>query len=638
MFLPAYNLKEGVFLATLLAFKQKLEKNRLFIIEISFALVFIIAVLLKSLYFQYTSEIMERPYVPSAYINMFLSTLSIVVFICFLVFIAFNKRRKTAFLIVNLLLSILLFADTINFRKYHTGLTISSFFEIQFGNFGSMGGFAKGLLKLTDLSYIIDFPFIVFGMIKLRRRVVKIHILKRAIVSLAIMIACSALFAVNNRTVDHSGFVYYKDSAIKYLGIYYYHYYDIHGYVKQKLKINSRLSKEDKATLVSFFKNKTTAVTAPEYKGIAQGKNLIIVQLESIQDFFINKKLNGHEITPNMNKLIKDSIYFSNFHYQIGSGNTSDAEFLTNNSLYPLRDSSVYYQYPSNKYESLPNILKSKGYNVYAFHAYKPGFWNRAEMYKAIGFNKFYSEKDFKQDEVIGIGISDTSLFRQSLAKIDKSKPFYSFMITLSSHFPFDYFGSKYSFGVGKYEGTTFGRYIKATNYVDNSIGELVKALKKEGLYDNTVLVIYGDHYGVARYQSEDLRDYLKTTNSDIDWFKYQKVPCILHYPGLKNGDIVATTGGQIDIMPTLANIMGFSAPHMLGKDLLNTKDGFAVLRNGSFYTDKYFYYSETDTAYDLDTKQPIDKSILADKLKKHLNELRISDMIIQNNALKKLK
>ncbi|HEX3029907.1 MAG TPA: LTA synthase family protein [Clostridia bacterium] len=625
-------------MANLLAFKHKLEKNRFILVEISFALVFIIAILLKSLYFQYTSEIMERPYIPSAYRSMLFSTLSIVVFISFLVFMIFNKRRKTAFLIVNFLLSLLLFADTINFRKYHTGLTLSSFFEIQFGNFGSMGGFAKGLLKFSDLSYIIDFPFIIFGMVKLRHRIVKIHILKRAIASLSIMIACSALFVVNDRTVDHSGFVYYKDSAIKYLGIYYYHYYDIQSYVKQKLKINSRLSKEDKTTLVSFFKNKSAVETAPKYKGIAKGKNLIIVQLESIQDFFINKKLNGHEITPNMNNLIKDSIYFSNFHYQIGSGNTSDAEFLTNNSLYPLRDSSVYYQYPANKYESLPNILKSKGYKAYAFHAYKPGFWNRAEMYKAIGFKKFYSEKDFKQNEVIGIGLSDTSLFHQSLAEIDKSKPFYSFMITLSSHFPFEYFGKNYSFDVGEYEGTTFGRYIKATNYVDNSIGELVKELKKEGLYNNTVLVIYGDHYGVARYQSEDLRKYLNITKSDIDWFKYQKIPCILHYPGLKNGDIVETTGGQIDIMPTLANIMGFSAPHMLGKDLLNTKDGFAVLRNGSFYTNKYFYYSVTDTAYDLDTKKPIDKSILADELEKHLNELRISDMIIQNNALKKLK
>ena len=171
------------------------------------------------------------------------------------------------------------------------------------------------------------------------------------------------------------------------------------------------------------------------------------MQLEAIQQFVIGTKFNGKEITPNLNKFINDSAYFENFYYQIGAGNTSDAEFLANTSLYPLNEGAVYFRFPANTYESTANLLKKQGYATYAAHANNPSFWNRMEMYKALGFDKFINSKSLVLDEFLGWGLSDMSFLKQSLNKIDVSRPFYGFFITLSSHYPFNYFEDYSGFG-----------------------------------------------------------------------------------------------------------------------------------------------------------------------------------------------
>jgi phosphoglycerol transferase MdoB-like AlkP superfamily enzyme len=422
-------------------------------------------------------------------------------------------------------------------------------------------------------------------------------------------------------------------------GLLYFHYYDIKGTIVEHFFTDRSLNDEEKQKLDEFFAEKRASSkgSSAKYKGIAEGKNLIVIQMEAIQQFLINTEYNGKEITPNLNKFINDSIYFDNFFYQVGAGNTSDAEFLTNNSLYPLKEGAVYFKYPYNTYESLPNILNSKGYNTYVFHANKPSYWNRNEMYKSVGFKNFISSSKFTQDDVIGWGLNDKSMFKQSLDKIDTSKPFYTFYITLSSHHPYSYFSDFDNFDVTGCNNEMAANYMKAANYVDEAIGEFFDMLKTKGLYDNSVIVIYGDHHAVMKDQTDVLTELTGFRFTDYNWTMQQKTPCFIHFPGMDKKGVNNIVCGEIDILPTIANLMGFEVPHAIGKDILNAENGYAVLRDSSVITDEFAFIASEEKVYDNNgNPTSLDKyeSVIAD----YQHELDISEIILKKNALKYYK
>lgn len=180
-------------------------------------------------------------------------------------------------------------------------------------------------------------------------------------------------------------------------------------------------------------------IEVKKYYRLAEGRNVIVIQVEALQDFVLNMRYNGQELTPNLNRLLKqDTLYFNRYYQQIGRGGTSDAEFVTQNSLYPSMDIYSYKKYVSNDFLGLPKVLKEKGYSTMAFHGYKPEFWNRSEIYPVLGFDRFISKQDYVNEEVIGWGVSDKSFFRQSSLYLLKTRqPFYAFLITLSSHHPY---------------------------------------------------------------------------------------------------------------------------------------------------------------------------------------------------------
>ena len=397
------------------------------------------------------------------------------------------------------------------------------------------------------------------------------------------------------------------------------------------------LTNEDKAAITELYKNKNSKPTGNKLNGVAKGKNLIVVQMEAIQHFVINRKIEGKEITPNLNKLIKDCLYFDNIYYQVSGGNTSDAEFLINTSMYPAKEGSVYHRFPENTYYSLASIMKEKGYDTYSLHGFEKYFWNRNEMYKALKFDTFYSQEDFVLDDFAGWDgqtLSDSSFFRQSLDKIDVSKPFYSFFITLSSHHPFNYF-EDCDFFVGEFEGTFIGNYLKAANYLDKCIGEFIDNLKQRGLYDNSLLVLYGDHSAVPKIESDGLMQLLGIEYNNPDWTKLQKVPVIIHYPQQEESEVISTIGGQIDILPTIANLMDFDVPYALGKDLINNDENYAILRNGSVVTKDFIYLSDLKEVYDYTSGKPMNMNLYTEEIKSYINELNISDTIINKNAFK---
>lgn len=614
-------------------------RPQLDVFGIIYTVLFVCSIVFKGVFLQFQNQINFKPLFSTTNIFMFVASMSFTLVLAALLTV-FHTKRRVLFFISNILMSVLLLSDALYLRYYNTIITIPVIYNARY--LGPVRESIMSLFRFSDIFYFLDIPvFAVMSFIFSKRAEQnKFPLLKRCVVAAVLMVVAFGSFKIAYSKNDMSE--YDNNYIVKNFGIGYFHYYDVKKYLKENYLRDKKLRTEEKNELTSFFeeKNKEKAALSNRFKGIAKGKNLIIVQMEALQHFVINSKMNGREITPNLNKLVKESLYFDNIYVQVAGGNTSDAEFMTNTSLYPAKEGAAYFRFATNEYNTIPKELKKEGYNSYALHAYGPAFWNRTEMYKAIGFDTFISSNDYVMDEYIGWGgwaLSDDSFFRQSLEKIDVTKPFYSFFITLSGHHPYSYFEDKQTFDVGKYDRTYFGNYIKAQNYADAALGRFIERLKEMGLYENSLIVIYGDHTGLPKTQAKELLEFLGVDDNKVDWIKLQKIPLLIHCPGVK-GETISTTGGQVDIFPMIANMMGFENYYALGKDLLNTEKGYAVLRNGSVLTDDYYYCSEDDTVYDLRSGEVLDKKDYEDEIQKYQKELQISDIILEKDALRKLK
>ena len=364
-----------------------------------------------------------------------------------------------------------------------------------------------------------------------------------------------------------------------------YHLFEFYDYLKEYTPTN--LSAKDKEDINTWFNKKAEILPDNQYKSLFKGKNLIIIQLESFENFVINQKVDGKEITPTLNKLINNSFYFNNYHEQTYNGTTSDAELLTNTSIFPIRKGSTFFRYGGNTYKnSLPNLMGNLGYGTLATHPDNGSYWNWYTSLKSMGFKKCMDASDFTIDDVIGLGLSDASYFRQLAPILEKQKqPFYSFSISLSSHTPYGIPDKDKNLRVtGNLSGTALGRYVESVNYTDKQLASFMKELDSKGLLDNSVIVFYGDHEGVHKFFGDEVRT---TRNIDDNWLNNDyKIPLIIYSKGMKP-QTISVTGGQADLLPTLGYLFGVNPKDYtyssMGRNLLNTNEDFAVLANRSF-------------------------------------------------------
>lgn len=532
-----------------------------------------------------------------------------------------RNRMLPALFIFDLLMTAVLLADIIYYRYYQDLLSVTVLLQV--GQAGTVVGSVGSLIKLTDIVLLADFftlfPFVFYNE---KQKSVSLRPVSEKIILLTVMLMLSG-----SMFWYYSWMAEYRDrfDLINNLGVLSYHLFDTGNFIRENVFGDEPMSKADELKVVNRFaasqKRPPGALT-----GIARGKNLIILQVEALQNFVINLSVNGQEITPNLNRLAGDSIYFKNFYTQTAQGNTSDAEFLTNTSLYPLGDRAVYLTYYKNKYQSLAGTLRETGYSTQVMHAFRESYWNRKFMYPALSFDKFISEKDYLQDEQIDWGLSDKSFLSQSAQMIKKTKqPFYTFLITLTSHFPYAFPPERKVLKLGEYEGTLAGEYLHAINYTDMAIGNFIEELKKLGVMDNSILVIYGDHFAMPENELSKVRDFVRLQADPA--VERLKSPLLIRIPGRKTAETLNIPGGQVDIFPTLANIMGIDNKRLfpMGRDLLNTKEGFVAFRDGSFIDGNNVYHNIKANA-DNDPGYRLAKS-----------ELRISDLIVKGNLISKL-
>lgn len=384
------------------------------------------------------------------------------------------------------------------------------------------------------------------------------------------------------------------------------------------------------------------------YAGVGKGMNLVVIQVESMQNFVLNTEYNGQEVTPYLNQLLKeDTLYFNHYFTNMGKGNTSDAEFSTQTGLYPVIEGASYDMYVDNSFNALPELMAEKGYYTSAAIGDDKDFYNRATVYPRLGFDQFYNEENLDMDEISGLGLSDKSLFRQMAQNLSQQEaPFYSFIITLTNHYPYVLDAPLEATLELKEEDkdTLFGGYLQTIRYTDEAIGEFVEALKENGLYDNTVIVIYGDHHGLNCLDNENYEKMTEFLGYSYDYDTMLNIPLLIHIPGLGEARTIETVGGQVDFLATMANLfdLDLSSTVTFGQDLLNADEGFvatvAYMLQGSFIKDGVLYEIgrdgsfESGRALDLNTHEPISIDGLEEDSQRAVTVTEISKYILERD------
>jgi len=587
--------------------------------------ILLISYFIKMILFYHTTE-------TKVFFNNILPA-SIINFVIFYLLLIPMKYGSEIFMIVYTIISIMLFVDSVYYAHFKKMTSIFLLKNIKLMDVA--GDSLPMMIKPYHFLFLLDIPVAFYFNNKFIPLSIGQYVSQSSIFIVSFLVLMIILF--NPLKINSFKRLKAQEFLI-------YHFSDIGIKIAKVLNIY-KIEQED---LIKHFKKKEKS-NKKKYFGVAKNRNLIVIQIESFQNFLIEKEYRGKEITPNLNKLIKDSLYFNNYYQQIAQGNTSDAEFVTQNSLYPTAYGQTYAMYEKNRFNGLPWIMRENGYNTMAFHGFKKGFWNRENAYPSQGFEKFIGLEDFDVTEKIGIGLSDEEMFKQSIKFLPKDKPFYSFLITLTNHLPYDLPKSKCNMDLfDHHKGTMFGKYINTAHYTDQAIGDFIEKLKKENLYDNSIIALYGDHGGLVPGPSVD-KEMAEFLGYTYYYDTLMNIPLIINIPGTNIKDRITKTAGQIDFMPTILNLMGIEKRKVpcFGKDIINNNSGFVAtqlyLNKGSFIKDGVCFelskdgVFENSRAWEIDTRIPVAIEKYRDDYNRAIAEIDMSNYITDRDLVENL-
>jgi phosphoglycerol transferase MdoB-like AlkP superfamily enzyme len=500
-------------------------------------------------------------------------------FVCaitiFAVFYLIKRFKNTLAIALNIFISVILVIDTVYFA-YFTSLPSVGLLS----GAGQVGDVMPAVMRLLSWKLVLYFVDIVLAIILLKpvgrfieklkekHEIVRLYrrtSLAAVLISFAIMIAALGCVGVAKLTdVINRGFD--TISTSQYFGVLGAHTVDIARFIEQA---TAKLSVQQTKELTNWVKNKPTDQQDNTLTGIAKGKNVIMIQIESLGGFVINQKVNGKEVTPNLDKLASSSQFFPNNRFIIGGGHTADTDFVANTSYFPLLDSAVFIRYAQDDFTSLPKTLTASGYSAYAYHGYNRNFWNRSSALASIGYQKFYAADNYPKGEYINMGLNDGDFLSKTAEYIQSQpKPSLSYAITLSSHTPFDITNQTKELGINPSDyPDQVGGYLENINYTDRMLGNFFDKLKAEGLYDDSLIVVYGDH-------TPELSSFTAgTIQYDATGVQSKEVPLIIKLPNATSGQTYPKQGTSADITPTILDLLGIKTSNlMFGHSLFTEK------------------------------------------------------------------
>jgi lipoteichoic acid synthase len=482
-----------------------------------------------------------------------------------------TKRKILGYFIANLIMTMIYFA-TIMYHQYF-GVIVTYHALQQVNQVTEVKGSVFQLMHPYFLLIFLDVMILAYFLFRKKTRSWGQAYSERvrtgaAALMLVLIVVC--FFSIWN-----GRFTLNEIKQAEQMGILNYEVYTFFPDGNESINQPTTISQEE----ISKLKGTSTTANPALWKA-AEGKNVIIIQLEAFQNLLLNQKLDGVEVTPNLNALLKESIYFPNFYQMVGQGNTSDAEFVVNSSMYIPPHGAASIEYSDKALPSLPKLFKQLGYESMTFHTNDVSFWNREELYKALGFDRYYDKSFFGDADPIALAASDEVLYDKTAVELEKlhkkNQLFYAQLISLSSHYPFQIPENKHHLKLpDRYENTFVGDYIQAQNYTDYSLGLFIDKLKASHIWENSLFVIYGDHMGLPIYSLSNTDDDLlhEMLGKNYSLSQMLNIPLLIFAPGTTKPAVFNQAGGQADILPTVANLVGINLDNQLhfGQDIINT-------------------------------------------------------------------
>ena len=575
------------------------------------------------------------------------------------------------------------FVCTVNAIYYSWYSSFASFSLLSaLGQVGEVGDAVLAKLKVIYFIYLIPFGLFIYINSRLNKKdyfsyMRKIE--KGKIMFLSTLAISTILLGLNMAMVSKGSYSslqkqWNRESIVKSFGIIIYQGNDL--FQTSYSKMNSLFGYDEAARkFVDYYNNREVEESDNKYTGMFEGKNVIMMHMESMMTFFVDLKINGVEITPNLNKLTKEGLYFSSFYPEISVGTSSDTEFTVNTSLLPVSSGTVFVSYYNREYVSLEKLLSDKGYYTFSMHGNKASMWNRNKMHPSLGYKDMYFEDKYNIDEVVGLGLSDHSFYNQIMPILtdieNKNTNYMGTIITLSNHTPFNdlehypeldltYKATKLNEETGVeeeivydyLEGTKLGNYIKSAHYADMALGEFFDSINNSDVMDNTVFVMYGDHdaklnksefdrYYNYNFETGEIKSSDDPTYINYDYYQNElnrKTPLIIWSKNKKLRTEVKYPMGMIDVLPTISNMLGIKNVFALGHDIFETKnDNIVPFPNGNYLTKKVYYNASKEEYMPL-TNEPIDENYIKECKDYTENIIELSNDIIVYDLIKNEK
>lgn len=557
----------------------------------------------------------------------FLSNILIVLLsMFFVIFVPKKLQSKTIWFFIGFS-TFLAMANYSYFSYFGRFLTLG-----QLQQTGQLGDVKDSILQVLSfkLIFFLIVPvacYIIYKKIYYKTDLSPIHSRKGGFIGIVLAIVFTLLVNLTLLTRADLSRIYKlwnRDLVVSTFGIYTYQFSDAYKIVSNKYFTDIESEQEAIEVFESFYTPEQMQFVPNDLSGIFQGRDVYYIHYESAQRFLVNQTLNGQEVLPTFNRLSSQGIYFNNIQSQESYGTSSDTEFTVSTSLLPLVDGTVFVTDANKSFISTERLLNDSGYEVLAFHANKSSFWNRNIMLPNLGYDKVIGREhvEYPDDVLVGpYGVDDIPFYEKTVEYLVEQKtnhpdtPVFAKIITLTNHHSFEFGSSLSDLDLGDFDSVSeeMYNYIRSYNYADKALDTFFVKMEENGLLDNAVVVIYGDHNAPLPadvydlYANYDFENNVKIEEDDPRYITldglatrdYKGVPLLIWTKdavlGSQTNNVV---GGLIDVGPTVNNLLGIHNPYQLGDNLFYPKDDLITYVNGSWKNSQSFYSSSRDKVY----------------------------------------
>jgi len=599
---------------------------------------FVISLLVKILYF---SRYIGFTYAWSE--MMAVSLGSILVCISLMMFVR-HRIRRVVLLSIVLSSTILLFSDLIYWKIFGDVITIMDAREIAY--LPAVWSSVTSVWSRYEWCLFLDLPLwlCLFTAEYFKKTPSEIpSLITKTALIISFLWLSGSLWLLLERNENIFQYRASNINIIQKIGILNFYLYDAYNYTENIFRTKS-ISQAELLDIYERFDQHNAQHNANVPYGVAQGQNLIFIQVESLSAFIIGLSIKDQEITPNLNRLSRTSVHFQNNFDQTAHGRTSDAEFCSLNSLLPISKGSVVYRHAVNDYEALPKILHDYGYYTLS-SSFVSSFWNMRHMHRQYGFENSFFEQSFQKDEMIMNVLSDGSFFEQTLVRLKTiPQPFFAYLVTMTGHPPYQLPDQLKSMDLNLVQDKLLLDYMHAMHYLDQVLGKFLIRLKGADLLDKSVLVIYGDHNTgrLDRLLSPEGNTGIKHSDCMLP----ERLPLMIRLPNGQYARKDVRAAGHVDIAPSILHLLGIprKGTFFLGNNLFNeTTDAVVSFRNGSMINGKHHFITIDGTFKNgqccaMASSDLMDPDLCLQSYRAAQKQLWISDMVIENNLIPRLK